>query len=97
MHHTTPSRLPHNALHSLSKWNSPLSHLVHFRAYALFPVGMKGSDVANWGEHSEPHTCGENGKLSVYLYIYIYIQYVRIPYIHPALFVRETRLAGQKG
>ena len=35
----------------------------------------------NWGERSEPHTCGENGKLSIYfliysqvsLYIYIYI------------------------
>ena len=25
----------------------------------------------NWGECSEPHTCGENGKLSVYLYIYM--------------------------
>ena len=28
---------------------------------------------SNWGERSEPHTCGENGKLSIYLYIYIYI------------------------
>ena len=27
----------------------------------------------NWGERSEPHTCGENGKLSIYLFIYIYI------------------------
>ena len=25
----------------------------------------------NWGEGSEPHTCGENGKLSIYLYIFI--------------------------
>ena len=27
----------------------------------------------HWGERSEPHTCGENGKLSIYLFIYIYI------------------------
>ena len=26
----------------------------------------------NWGERSEPHTCGENGKLSIYMYIYMY-------------------------
>ena len=26
-----------------------------------------------WGERSEPHTCGENGKLSIYIYIYIYM------------------------
>ena len=24
-----------------------------------------------WGERSEPHTCGENGKLSIYIYIYV--------------------------
>ena len=46
---------------------------MHFRAYAPFPVSMKGSDVANWGERSEPHTCGENGKLSIYLYVYMFI------------------------
>ena len=44
----------------------------------------------NWGERSEPHTCGVNGKLSIYLFIYIYIWYLRIPYIHPALFVRDA-------
>ena len=27
----------------------------------------------NWGEGSEPHTCGENGKLSICIYIYICI------------------------
>ena len=43
MHHTTPSRSPHNALHSPS-----------------------------------------------YLFIYIYIWYVRIPYMHSALFVRDA-------
>ena len=43
-----------------------------------------------WGERSEPHTCGENGKLSIYLLIYIYIWYVRIPYMHSALFVRDA-------
>ena len=43
-----------------------------------------------WGERSEPHTCGENGKLSIYLFIYIYIWYVRIPYMHSALFVRDA-------
>ena len=47
-------------------------------------------DLHNWGERSEPHTCGENGKLSIYLYIYIYIWYVRIPYMHSALFVRDA-------
>ena len=65
----------------------------------------------NWGERSEPHTCGENGKLSIYMYVW----YVRIPYIHilPHLcamqyfhiacwcmlttVVQERRLAGQKG
>ena len=46
MHHTTPSRSPHNALHSPS--------------------------------------------IYIYLFIYIYIWYVRIPYIHPALFVRDS-------
>ena len=25
--------------------------------------------VADWGERNEPHTCGVNGKLSVYLFI----------------------------
>ena len=34
----------------------------------------------------EPHTCGENGKLSIYIYIYMYIYmyiwYVRIPYMY---------------
>ena len=50
MHHTTPSRSPHNALHSPSYW----------------------------GERSEPHTCGENGKLSICIYVW----YVCIPYIY---------------
>ena len=42
----------------------------------------------NWGSLRSPHTCGENGKLSIYIYIYlliyiyIYIWYVRIPYIY---------------
>ena len=58
MHRTTPSRSPHNALHSPSYW----------------------------GERSEPHTCGENRKLSIYIYIW----YVRIPYMHSALFVRDA-------
>ena len=43
-----------------------------------------------WGERSSPHTCGENGKLSICIYIcmyiyiciYIYVWYVRIPYIY---------------
>ena len=62
MYHTTPSRSPHNALHSPS----------------------------NWGERSEPHTCGENGKLSIYMFICRYVWYVRIPYMHSALFVRDA-------
>ena len=36
----------------------------------------------NCGERSEPHTCGESGKLSIW--------YVRIPYIHSALFVHDA-------
>ena len=61
----------------------------------------------NWGERSEPHTCGLNENLSIYLlgraqraphlwrkrkFVYIYICYVRIPYIyiHPAPFVRDA-------
>ena len=62
----------------------------------------------NWGERSEPHTCGENGKLSIYMYIYIYgtcvfricilpylcaMQYFRIAYwVHVLLLAQETRL-----
>ena len=43
--------------------------------------------IADWGERSEPHTCGINGKLSIYMYnmyiyIYMYVWYVRIPYIY---------------
>ena len=33
--------------------------------------------IYNWGECSEPHTCGENGKLSIYIYVYICICLVR--------------------
>ena len=36
------------------------------------------------------HTCGENGKLSIYIYIYIYGTYVFRIYIHPAPFVRDA-------
>ena len=55
-----------------------------------------------WGSLRSPHTCGENGKLSIciyiciyvyiYVYIYIYVWSVRIPYIyiHPAPFVRDA-------
>ena len=59
MHHATPSRSPHNALHSPS-----------------------------WGERSEPHTCGENGKLSIYMYVCLVRAYS--VYIHPAPFVRDA-------
>ena len=45
----------------------------------------------NWGERSEPHTCGVNGKLSIYLFhIYIYGTCVFRIYIHPAPFVRDA-------
>ena len=44
----------------------------------------------NWGERSEPHTCGENGKLSIYMFIYIYGTCVFRIYIHPAPFVRDA-------
>ena len=37
----------------------------------------------------EPHTCGENGKFYIYLYI-MFVWYVRIPYMHSALFVRDA-------
>ena len=40
-----------------------------------------------WASLSKPHTCGENGKC---LYICIYVSYVRIPYIHSALFVHNA-------
>ena len=36
----------------------------------------------NWGERSEPHTCGENGKLSIYIFIYIYIYIYLFIYIY---------------
>ena len=47
---------------------------------------------------SEPHTCGLNENVSIYIYIYIYVYmfiylyiwYVRIPYMHSALFVRDA-------
>ena len=50
--------------------------------------------IYSWGECSEPHTCGENRKLSIYIYVYIYVYMFgmcvfRI-YIHPAPFVRDT-------
>ena len=47
-------------------------------------------EVFYWGERSEPHTCGVNGKLSVYLYIYIYGTCVFRIYVHPASFVRDA-------
>ena len=37
---------------------------------------------------SEPHTCGVNGKLSICVYMIVW--YVRIPYMHSALFVRDA-------
>ena len=49
-----------------------------------------------WGERSEPHTCGENGKLSICIYIYVYIYIYMFGtcvfriYIHPAPFVRDA-------
>ena len=42
--------------------------------------------ISDWGQHSELHTCGENGILSIYMYIW----YVHILYIHPALFVHDA-------
>ena len=44
----------------------------------------------NWGERSEPHTCGLNENLSIYLYVYMFIWYVRIPYMNSTLFVRDA-------
>ena len=49
-----------------------------------------GSGSANWGERSEPHTCGENGKLSIYMYIYMFGTCVFRICIHPAPFVRDA-------
>ena len=46
--------------------------------------------LSYWGERSEPHTCGLNGKLSICIYICRYVWYVRIPYMHSALFVRDA-------
>ena len=39
---------------------------------------------------SGPNTCGVNGKLSIYIYICLFVWYVRIPYMHSALFVRDA-------
>ena len=44
----------------------------------------------HWGERSEPHTCGENGKLSIYVYVYMFGTCVFRIYIHPAPFVRDA-------
>ena len=39
--------------------------------------------IYNWGSLRSPHTCGLNENLSIYLFhLYIYIWYVRIPYIY---------------
>ena len=32
-------------------------------------VGLAQARPNYWGERSEPHTCGENGKLSIYIYM----------------------------
>ena len=69
MHHTTPSRSPHNALHSPSS-------ITNAHSFTSFKSQLS-THLYYWGERSEPHTCGVNGKLSVYIYIW----YVRIPYI----------------
>ena len=43
-------------------------------------LGLEIVGKINWGERSEPHTCGENGKLficiyiCIYVYIYVYIR-----------------------
>ena len=39
----------------------------------------------NWGERSEPHTCGENGKLSICIYICLVRAYSVYVYILPHL------------
>ena len=63
-----------------------------FTCQCIISVFMR--PMVNWGSLRSPHSCGENGKLSIYLflYIYIYIWYVCIPYIyiHPAPFVRDA-------
>ena len=39
--------------------------------------------ISDWGQHSELHTCGENGILSIYICIYgMFIFYIYIlPYL----------------
>ena len=54
----------------------------------------KGSAMKhyNWGKRSEPHTCGENGKLSIYIclvraysvYAYILPHLCAMQYFHIA-------------
>ena len=84
MHHTTPSRSPHNALHSPSYYGIGKVHSAALKR------------LRNWGERSEPHTCGENGKLSICIYIYIYMYIYMFGTcvfricIHPAPFVRDA-------
>ena len=65
-----------------------MHHVTHSRS----PHNALHSPSNNWGERSEPHTCGVNGKLSIYIYIYMYICLVRTysVYIHPAPFVRDA-------
>ena len=39
---------------------------------------------------SEPHTCGENGKLSIYIYMYMCVVCTYSVYMHSALFVCDA-------
>ena len=39
------------------------------------------SMLDNWGERSEPHTCGENGKLTICLYGTCVIRISILPYL----------------
>ena len=72
----------------------------------------KNNSCINWGSLRSPHTCGENRKLSVYIYICLVRAYPYIihpaPFVHDAIFshcmlvhvttvAEETTLAGQKG
>ena len=76
---------PHNALHSSSYWAS-VSKPHTSELNRDFSSNIIGASAASPTLVVKTENC-----LYIYLYIYIiYIWYVRIPYMHSALFVRDA-------
>ena len=45
----------------------------------------------NWGERERaPHLWIKRKIVYIFIYLFIYVWYVRIPYMHSALFVRDA-------